>query len=167
MKEYERYSLIAKEAAAAALKDFKQEERKDIKKTVFRNTEKLLRNYNSFIEYYEQAKDSIEDVAAENMTFDCSNELFIESIRRSKTRTVIMVAHIEAALEKLKADCLRKQQMDKYKIIEMIYLQGRTADEVAEKLSCSTMTVSRWRREMVEDMSVKLFRVDGLRGFAS
>ena len=67
--------------------------------------------------------------------------------------------------------CEIKEESEKYKVIEMLHLNpelqelpwGERVLVVAEKLNCVDRTVRRWRNEMVKELSVFLFGVEGLK----
>lgn len=164
---------IAKAAAVAALKEHKEEERQRNRRTRYHNTELLLKNYLSLVDHFEQAKDKASDIF--NLTeldLDLDDDdVMIQSIKRSRMKTMVMIAHIEHCLDMLKERMTGKGQLDKYTAIDCLYLDrarrdiefGELVRVVAEELHCTDRSVYRWRNEMVRELSVLLFGVDGLR----
>ena len=88
--------LVAKEA----IKEFDKEQKEKKKKKVFHNTKLLLKHYNSLKTHVEEAIDDVKKIHVDSEIDDiCSDELYIASIKRSKSKTLIMIAHIDMALE--------------------------------------------------------------------
>ena len=160
---------IAKAAAVEALKLQKEEERQYVKKNRYHNTELLLKNYLNLLDHYENAKDKASDI------FDLDDldvdDVIIKAIKRSRVRTMIMLTQIDTCLEILKKRMSSKGQSEKYEAIHSLYLDkarrdiqlGELLKAVAEELNCSTDSVRRWKNEMVRELSILLFGVDGLR----
>lgn len=163
---------IATAAAVEALKLQKNDERMRIRKNRFGNTELLLKNYLSLVEHFEisQDKASEEDLDGYNFEAVDREDIIIQSIRRSRIRTLVMVLQIEICLEKLKTKMINKGQPEKYTVIEKLYLDpfksSMTVTErnraVAAEIPCGETSVWKWRNEMIAELSVLLFGVDGL-----
>lgn len=162
---------IAKAAAMEALKLQKDEERKQIKRNRYHNTELLLKNYLSLQDHYENAKANDFDIV-KLYDLDADNdEIIIRSIKRSKIRTQIMLSQIDTYLEILKLRQDSKGQPEKYEVIYCLYIDkarrelqfGELVKVVAEELHCSPDSVYRWKKEMVTELSILLFGIDGLR----
>lgn len=165
---------VAMAAAVGALKLQKDEERKRIRKNRFHNTELLLNNYLSLIESYENAVDKasgveeITEIYSEDMDL---NDIIIQSIRRSKIRTKVMINQIDTCLEMLRVKMSAKGQIEKYEVIQKLYFdQDKVSVQwtdrirlVAAEIPCGEMSVRRWRNEMIDELSILIFGVDGLR----
>ena len=164
---------IATAAAVEALKLQKNDERERARKSKFGNTERLLKNYSSLIAHIELSQDkaSAEDIESFNFEETDRDDITIQSIRRSRIRTLIMVMQIEICLEKLRTDMIDKGQPEKYAVIEKFYLDpvknSMTYTErkriIAAEIPCGETSVWKWRNEMINELSVLLFGVDGLR----
>lgn len=164
---------MAKAAAAEALKAFKEEERRRNRRTRYHNTELLLKNFLSLMEHYENSKDKASAVIDfEELNLDPDeDDITIMSIKRSRLRTISMINQIETCLDILKARMTSKGQPEKYEVIFCLYLdkarrditRGELVEAVAEELHCDKATVYRWKNEMVRELSILLFGVDGLR----
>jgi Zn-dependent metalloprotease len=82
-----------------------------------------------------------------------------------------MIRQIESAMELLKKDMKNKNETEKAAVIEKLYMDrskkeykyNQRVKVVAEELNCSESSVRRWANEMLTELSVKLFGVDGLR----
>lgn len=168
MRYSANYDEIIKKAVTEAIKEFDVKRQEDAKTKIFHNTKLLLSNYNSLSKHYKNAVDNLDyielDETDENSceSIESNDKLFILSIRRSKFRTMIMVSHIQAALKCLQADCIRKNQLNKYEVLERHYLQNVPYGEIAAEFYCSEITARRWKNEMVKDLGVYLFGVDAL-----
>jgi hypothetical protein len=168
MRSSINYDQVIKKAVTEAIKEFDIKRVEEAKNKVLHDTKLLLKNYNSLSMHYEKAVDNLDYIALDEEdnssceSIGSSDKIFILSIRRSKFRTMIMVAHIKAALDTLKEDCIRKNELNKYKVIELHYLQNVPFDKIAGELNCVEMTVRRWKNEMVQDLGVYLFGIDAL-----
>lgn len=74
----------------------------------------------------------------------------VATVQRSMERTVEAVQLIDKAMESLKNDPY-------YKILEWIYFEGRTQEDVAAELNCSQGTISNNRKRLVKELSLRLF----------
>jgi hypothetical protein len=172
---YINTSELAREAALEALREFRKEERAKVKKTRFHNTGLLMDHYLEFIDYYEKIKcrasDIVEDLDPEDADMIEQDDIIIYSIKRSKIRTKIMINQIDAAVAMVHAQTLARNEKEKYKVIELLYMDrnkqniryNQRIQMVAEEISCSESSVRRWSSEMLNEISEKLFGVDGLR----
>jgi hypothetical protein len=158
---------LARSAALEALKLQKEEERQRTKRTRYHNTELLLKNYLSLLDHYDNAKDKASGIMDLD---DDMDEVIVKAIKRSRIRTSIMITQIETCLEILKLRMTAKGQTEKYEVIHCLYLDkarrniefGELVKVIAEELHCTERSVYRWKKEMVTELSVLLFGVDGL-----
>jgi len=164
---------IATAAAIEALKLQKKDELERIKKNRFHNTELLLKNYLNLIEHFELSQDkaSVEDLEAFDFDGADVDDIIIRSIRRSRIRTLVMVLQIEACLGRLRGKMADKGQLEKYVVIEKLYLDPVKSSMplterkqiIAAEVHCGETSVWKWRNEMINELSVLLFGVDGIR----
>lgn len=156
--------MTNKDIIKEVVKELRQEEREKEKKKVYHNTRLLMKNYNSLKEHGDKAIDSIKSFYE---TIDINNldkdDLYIISIKRSKTKTLIMIAHIDFALEALKKKQNKLVQSEKYKALEKYYIYEKTYEKIAEELNCSIISVRRWINEMVKELSIFMFGIEGLK----
>jgi len=168
MRYSANFDEVIKKAVTEAIKEFDIKRQEDAKSKVLHNTRLLLTNFNSLNKHFEDAVDSLvyikldEEDNSSCESIESNDKLFILSIRRSKFRTMIMVSHIKAALEDLKEECIKRNQVNKYEVIEMYYLHNVPFDKIAAELGCTEMTIRRWKNEMVQALGVYLFGVDAL-----
>jgi len=168
MRYSANFDEVIKKAVTEAIKEFDIKRKEDAKTKVLHNTRLLLSNYNNLSKHYEEAVDNLDYIELDEEdnnsceSIESNDKLYILSIRRSKFRTMIMVSHIQTALKSLKEECIRKNQLNKYEVLEMCYLKNVPFDKIAVELSCAEITVRRWKNEMVQDLGVFLFGVDAL-----
>jgi hypothetical protein len=159
---------VIKKAVTQAIKEFDIKKQEEAKTKILHNTRLLLSNYNNLSKHYTEAVDNLDFIALDEEdnrsceSIESNDKLFILSIRRSKFRTMIMVSHIQAALKALKEDCIRKNQLIKYEVLEKHYLQSVPFNQIAVESNCSEITARRWKNEMVQDLGVYLFGIDAL-----
>lgn len=161
---------VIKSAAKEAVKEYDKELKEKQKKTVFHNTRLLLKHYNDLKSHMENAVDDIYKLKNNELDFSdyidmdkCYDELYIASLKRSKVKTLMMVAHIDMAMEALRNKQVKLYSIEKYKSLEQCYFEEKTYEEIAEDLNCSVVTARRWVNEMVKELSILLFGIDGLR----
>lgn len=169
---------IALAAAKQAIKEMQEEERQKKKKRAFQNTNLLLEHYLDLKQYCDNAVYKIQDHEEEleheidEVIEDVTGEdISVMSIKRSKEITLIMISHVETALELLRKKSQSKGIEDRYSVLDMLHLDPSFQDipwterisTVADSLDCADSTVRRWRNDMVQDLSVFLFGMDGLR----
>lgn len=172
------YEKAAAIGAKEALKMFQQEREKEQRKRAdrrLRNTKLLLRNYHMLKEHTEnsvfgrtQMEESAIDIL-ESMMSVYDNDVIIESIKRSATRTAIIVSHIEVMFGLYHSYCEhttnREIDLRRYEVTWDMYMAEKTltAKEIAEKQNISTRNVYEDIRIAVERLSALIFGVDGLK----
>ncbi len=172
------YENAAAIGAKEALKMFKQEQKKEQGKRAdrrLRNTKLLLRNYHMLKEHAEnsvfgrtQMEESAIDIL-ESMMSVYDNEVIIESIKRSATRTAIIVSHIDTMFGLYEAYCNnapnRDVEMRRYEVVWDMYMADDvlSAKEIAVKQHMSKDNVYADLRVATERLSALMFGVDGLK----
>lgn len=74
-----------------------------------------------------------------------------------------MLAHLDAALDELEKETRQKGRAYMFDAYRARYMEGLTAEEVAEKLNAGKNSPARWCKQLNERLAVLLFGVDGLR----
>lgn len=141
-----------------------------------RNTDLLLRNYDNLIKHIEYAvedekKLEVEDPEEVLDEIDCETDyeneeyegVYINAIKRTKTRTRIIVKHIETAIDFYKEKSKTTNNKRRYEVVYKYYFEKKKINQIAEELYCSEKTVSRDKRKAIEELSVLFFGVDGLK----
>ncbi len=172
------YEKAAAIGAREAVKAFEQERKKELGKKAdirLRNTKLLLRNYHMLKEHAEnsvfgrtQMEESAMDIL-ESMMSIYDNEVIIESIKRSATRTAVIVSHIETMFGLYAAYCdkasNRDIEMRRYEVVWDMYMAEHTlsAKEISEKQNISSRNVYEDIKVATERLSALIFGVDGLK----
>jgi hypothetical protein len=172
------YEKAAAIGAKEALKTFEQERKKEYGKRAdkrLRNTKLLLRNYHMLKEHAEnsvfgrtQMEESAMDIL-ESMMSVYDNEVIIESIKRSATRTAIIVSHIETMFGLYEAYCEKSPNKEierrRYDVVWDMYMADEvlSAKEIAKKQNVSTRNVYEDIKVATERLSALIFGVDGLK----
>lgn len=166
---------LAKETAIEALKLYKKQERENIKKNKLHNTGLLLDHYFDFVDHYEKIKykasDIIDELDPVEVDMVSQDDIIIYSIKRSKIRTKIMINQIETAVKMVQAQMKAKNEIEKYNVFVKLYMDRDKKDlrfnqrvkSVAEESNCGESSVRRWSSEILNELSIKIFGVDGLR----
>ena len=174
------YEKAAAIGAKEALKTFENERKKEYSGRTdrrLRNTKLLLRNYHMLKEHAEssvfgrtQMEESAMDILESMMMSMYNNEeVIIESIKRSATRTAIIISHIETMFGLYEAYCdkapNREIEMRRYEVVWDMYMADRTlsAKEIAEKQHMSRDNVYADLRVATERLTALIFGVDGLK----
>ena len=172
------YERAAEIGAKEALKAYEQERKKEQGKRAdrrLRNTKLLLRNYHMLKEHAEnsvfgrtQMEESALDIL-ESMMNMYDNEVIIESIKRSATRTAIIVSHIETMFGLYEAYCEKSQNKEidcrRYEVIWDRYMAEPvlSVKEIANKQNMSKENVYSDLKVAEERLTALIFGVDGLK----
>jgi RNA polymerase sigma factor (sigma-70 family) len=140
-------------------------------KTAYQKTEMLLYNYNSFkktidermleietlktcgvpnksasIVEYSPGTKSVHGIRTVQESVDCA----IRSVQASVHDTVQAISLIDKCMDSLKGDPY-------YCILEMRYIEGRTQEDIADYLGVSQVSVSKNKKRLIKELSIKLF----------
>lgn len=163
----EQLQVITREAIEAYVK-FDKEQRKARHDRRLRNIKLLLRNYRSFVRHTEDIKLEIEDLEEEiELSFLESEEFAIESIRRSKERTLIMVRYIQKMIKVYEIVSQEEGEEGKrqFRVIHDYFIGSKkmTVKEIAECQNVNPRTVYRDIDKAAETLSVLMFGVDAIK----
>lgn len=156
---------VIKSAAKEAVKEYDKEQKEKQKKTVFHNTRLLLKHYNDLKSHLNKAIDDVSKLETDLIELDDidRDELYILSIKRSKAKTLIMIAHIDMAMETLKQKQIKLCSTEKYEALKMFYINEVSYDEIVKHFNCGVNTPRRWMNEMINELSILLFGIDGMK----
>lgn len=172
----EMYQEAAKIGAATALEKLEEEKKKMHKEASDRrlhNTKLLLRNYRMLKDNSEnsifgrsQIGESAADILCSMMNL-YDDEVIVDAIKRSATRTAIMVSHIDNMIELYKTYCEKSSnELDKrrYEVIYDMYIAENTLSvkQIAKRQNMSRESVYTDLKIAIERLSALLFGVDGL-----
>lgn len=146
----------------------KIEEKKEQDKRL-RNTKLLLRNYQTFKRYsekHEGDKDIDRELSTQQLILN--SEDLVQSIRLTTERTLLMIQHLDKALQALDFICQQELLEDKatgkqYEILKKRYVIGETVDAISSFYSIGERTVYKAIDAGAERLSVLLFGVYGLK----
>ena len=140
-------------------------------KTAYQKTEQLLYNYNGFKRIVREREMEIEEIRQYGVPKKCggvnefvdkggmpcgivleeeSVESAIATVQRSVQGTVQVIALIDKCMAALANDPY-------YEILEMRYFEGRTLEDIAVTMNCTSMTISRNRQRLIKELSLRLF----------
>ncbi|MBN7576005.1 hypothetical protein C1H57_12540 [Clostridium sp. 2-1] len=143
-----------------------------------RNTRLLLKHYRTLKAHNKIADSSINNVYEENAVDVLDDieaiddeEQYVQSLGRTKIRTMIIVGHINKAMKYYQSICESegKNQERRYNIVKYMYIDTRDADitpsydEVSERFGLNIRTVGRDLRAAIEDLSILFFGIDGIK----
>lgn len=173
--EQEAIQLGVKIGVETALEEIRRHNEETAKNKYdrrLRNTDLLLKNYTNFVEHCENAvytKQQLDDfniIDLMDELEDYGEDIYIETISKSKVRTAIIIKHIETIFNfyefqanKSNDEALKRRQ----KVIEAIYVDKKKQHDVAEELYISTKTVKRDKALAIKEISSLMFGVDGMR----
>jgi predicted nucleic acid-binding protein len=152
---------LINKAVKAAIKEYSKEQKQEKRKKALHNTKMLLKNY-------EKIKSSIEEAISEesqlneSLRYDGEDEVYINSIRKSKLKSIIIIAHIDRALAIIQDEYKRKGTPEKYDAFISCFMEDMTYDEAAILYLSSKTSISRWINDVTKEVSIQLFGVDGV-----
>ncbi len=150
---------VAIRAARKALKE--QESKKRTRN--YQNTKKLMENYNRICQSVEEGISDLSEMDnADELGEFTEEDVFINSILKSKLRSIIMIAHIDKCLKLLEVEEYRKNTPEKYLAFKYYYLDGMKQDSIVEVLGATDRTMRRWITELTNILSVYLFGADAV-----
>ena len=147
LHESELTELMQKQAKAA-ITELKQQEKQERKKEKYHNTFTLMKCY----------RDAVFHI--ENAISDEQQRTYLESIRRTRFKTLIMTAHIDKAVEEIERRREAAGRGVEYKAFEMYFMQGMDYAEIAEQLDTGKNTPRRWVTGIINELSVLLWGID-------
>lgn len=139
----------------------------------YHNTKLLLRNYRmlqvnaeSSVFGRTQMKESASDIL-ESMMNIYNDEVIVESIKTSATRTAIIISHVQTMLDMYKIFCERSNnELDerRYDVIYGLYIAEDkvTRKDLMKKWNVSSDTTYQDEKIATERLSALIFGVDGL-----
>jgi len=167
------------ERGVKAAMEYLEHERKQLCKgrqdRRLRNTKLLLRNYRDLKTHVtgaifsaRQAKESAIDILDGLDSYDMTDELYIESVKRSQQRTVIILAHIDEMIRYYRISVERSnrpEDMRAYRVIMAMYIEDEpvSVDAIAEQEHIERRTVYKDINTGVRQLSALIFGIDSLR----
>jgi hypothetical protein len=127
------------------------------KQTVIQKTQIYLENYREMERYVNDAVSEVWQVPDIKQYNISAEKAYIQTIRECRTETVILLEHINRALESLKKDAETTGEGYKYEALEAYYIHGKSYEEIARENGCGRNSPKRWCKTMISRLSIKLF----------
>ncbi len=161
--EKEAAELLVRTAALEAVKEFEKSQKKNRKIKVFQNAKKLMENYNRICQSVQEGVSELSDVDdGEELEELSAEDIYINSIIKSKLRSIVMIAHIDKCLKLLEEEEYRKETPEKYLAFKYFYLDEMTYESIAEVYGYAERTARRWISELTDILSIYLFGADAI-----
>lgn len=146
-------------AAKIAITELRKQEERDRKRDKFHNTFTLMKCYRDAVFHIENAISDGGQLELDGMT-DEQQRLYLQSIRRSRFKTLIMTAHIDKAVEEIERRRKATDREIEYKAFELYFIQSKDYAEIAEELDTGKNTPRRWVTAIINELSVLLWGID-------
>jgi len=160
-----------------AAMDYLAEERQKAKRSRcdrrLHNTRLLLKNYRLFRKHAEgavfnarQAKESAVDILDGLDDAALSDGAYVEGIKKSQQRTVIILRHIDEMLRYWRVICEQSgkpEDMRRYRVITALYIDQERlrAEDIAEREGIEPRTIYKDVSTAVKPLSALIFGIDG------
>lgn len=132
----------------------------------YQNTKLLMENYKTLKEHVNGIKDEInlkfEFRDEDNIIFVKTEYLWLESIAKSKARTIEMMEYVDAKIKYLIYEYENKDQYEIIGSFMMFYINGETDEAIREKYNCGQNTPKRWRDKILKELSILLWGIDAI-----
>lgn len=153
------FEALIQKAARAAVQEYKKQEEKDKRQNKYHNTFTLMKCYRDAVFHIQNAVSDGEQLELKGMTEE-QQRVYLESVRRSRFKTLIMTAHIDKAVEEIERRRKVAGREVEYKAFELYFMQGREYAEIAEELDTGKNTPRRWVTAIINELSVLLWGID-------
>ncbi|MGB8451838.1 MAG: hypothetical protein WCD89_05845 [Anaerocolumna sp.] len=153
---------LIEEAVKSAIREYGKEQKMERKKKALHNTKMLLKKYHAIKSSIDEVVSDAVQLEQDFFIFDTADELYIESIKRSKLRSLIVIAHIDKALSIVHDKCKLKGVPEKYDAFVSCMLKGMSYDDAAILYLSSKTSISRWINEVTREISIQIFGIDGV-----
>ena len=128
---------------------------KDEEMTIIEKTTIYMENYSELVRYITEA---VSESSQTDPRYNISAEkAYLQSIRECRAESVILLEHINKALQSLKADAIASGEEYKYTAFEAVYVDGKSYEEVSRELGTGRNSPKRWCKVMLARLSIKLF----------
>nr|WP_092074962.1 DUF1492 domain-containing protein [Dendrosporobacter quercicolus]NSL49590.1 DUF1492 domain-containing protein [Dendrosporobacter quercicolus DSM 1736]SDN23957.1 hypothetical protein SAMN04488502_11546 [Dendrosporobacter quercicolus] len=156
--------------AVKAVREYDEEQRKSKHDKRLRNTKLLLDNFQALQEHcknaiydIKMAKENAIDILDELL--DKEDDVYIESIKRSVTRTSIIVSHVNAMLDIYEIYCQKARKADErrgHRVLKATYFEDISIEEIMKKENISQKTYYRDVNRASDRLSALIFGIDGI-----
>lgn len=153
-------------AVREAIKEFDEKKKLEQKDKRLHNTRLLMRHYNVLKDHVEKVDDKnykyniLEDLDETDIAM--RDKIWLESMFRTKIRTMKMLAYIDSALVVLKEKYIKNCEEYKFKAFELCYFKELSNEEIMSKLNCGKNSPKKWTEMVMQDLSLLLWGIDAL-----
>lgn len=167
------------EVGIRAAMDYMAEEREKARKSRYdrrlHNTRLLLKNYRIFKHHAEgaifnakQVKESAIDILDGLDDTMLNDNAYVEGIKKSQQRTIVILHHIEEMLRFYKISCEQSgkpEEIRRYRVVMAMYIDEpkMTAQQIAEKETVENRTIYKDITNAIKPLSALIFGIDGLK----
>ena len=153
---------LINKAVKTAIREYSKEQKSEKRRKALHNTKMLLKNYEKIKSSIEEAISEASQLEEQSFAYSDEEDVYINSIRKSKLKSLIVVAHIDRALEVVFEEYNKKSVPEKYEAFISCMFDGMTYDEAAIKYCSSKQSISRWVVDATKLVSIQIFGVDGV-----
>lgn len=150
---------MIQKAAKAAVREWKRQEEVERRRDKYHNTFTLMKCYRDAVFHIENAVSDGEQLELKGMTEE-QQRTYLESIRRTRFKTLIMTAHIDKAVEEIERRRKAAGKEVEYRAFELYFMQGWDYEQIAEELDTGKNTPRRWITKIINELSVLLWGID-------
>lgn len=167
-KLIEKAMRIAAETAIEHLEKEKIRQQKAKRDRRLRNIKLLLRNYRSFVKHGLEIKEDLETIQSDKTVSELyADDFAIESIMRSKQRTLVMVQFMKKMVSIYRVMCEEsesQEELRRYQVIHAMFISEEkiTVEKIAECHFVDKRTIFRDVNKACETLSVLIFGVDAI-----
>lgn len=150
---------LLKKAAKTAITEYEKKREQEKKRDKYHNTFTLMKCYRDAVFHIENAISDGTQLELDGMT-DEQQRIYLQSVRRSRFKTLIMTAHIDKAVEEIERRRIAAGREVEYKAFELYFIQGKDYAEITEELETGKNTPRRWVTAIINELSVLLWGID-------
>ena len=166
-KQLKFITEIASKEAIKAYKDDLKKQEQNKHDGRLRNIKLLLKNYRALVLHCEKLKvdlEEFEDTSIQELDIEEINLESIESIKKSKTKSIAMVYFIQGKIEAYRKSC-SVDELRYYRVLEKKYVTEKkyTIQEIANAENIDRATVHRYLNKAMENLPVIFFGVDAIK----
>lgn len=162
MLDEQMINYIVKLAVDSAI-NYLEDEKERARDRRLRNTKLLLKNYKNLKKHAASIRLEIDELD-ELLLLDAleTDEFAVESIKRSKKRTLVIIKFIDKMLELYQSLCTDEKECMKYEILYSIYIAEERASikALADRYGVTTRQIYKILKNSVNEISILLFGID-------
>ena len=162
-------------AAKKGVEIYKREEQKKHKADKYHDTFSLMKCYRDAVFHRDNAVSEAAQLQQQGELTEEQQTTYLRSIRRTRFKTILMLDHIDKAVEEIERRREAAGRGVEYKAFEMYFMQGREVEykafelyfmqgldyvDIAEELNTGKNTPRRWISGIINELSVLLWGID-------